>query len=281
MSLSSPRFKNNPQLVAASTSSPWLKKGDKGVGIHLLQFALLDLGFKMPKSMGKHGLSPDGDYGDETRSVVKKFQASRLGGSPVKDDGEVGKNTMAKLDRAIGDYTYKICVHIRVVYPPDKPISHHVKIARDAYAQYGIKFEIKSVFPMLLEDAKKTWLEKRSTSGADVIDNPPDCLLAPWFPVLPSEIMIYSLELFDPDDVYGLTTSIRRGAVCRLSKDQQESTLAHEVGHALLTPFSGHDKEDHHPSKTNVMGTGARTPPYVFNYEQIEEMRGHLRCSKI
>ncbi|MEM9224479.1 MAG: peptidoglycan-binding domain-containing protein [Pseudomonadota bacterium] len=281
MPLTSPRFKENAQLKSAFANSPWLKKGSKGVGVHLMQFALIDLGFPMPKSKGKKGLSPDGDFGDETRAVVKKFQASLLGGPAVADDGVVGQHTMGKLDRAIGGFTHKISIHLRVVFMPDKDPTHYVKIARDAYAQYGILFDIASALPLFLDSSKKEWLEKQSTSGSDVIDDPPRSVLAPFFPVKTSDVLVYSVELFDPDTVYGLTTSNGKGAVCRLSKDQQDTTLAHEVGHALLTPLSGFDKEDHHPSVNNVMGTGTRVPPYVLTLDQVTEMRGHLRCTTI
>ncbi|MEO1103897.1 MAG: peptidoglycan-binding domain-containing protein, partial [Pseudomonadota bacterium] len=279
--LTSPRFSKNAQLKDAFANSPWLKWGSQGVGVHLMQFALIDLGFPMPKSVGGKGLSPDGDFGNETYAVVKKFQESTLGGPAVDVDGVVGQNTLGKLDRAIGGFTHKISVHLRVVHAPDKDVSHYVSLAVDAYAQYGIKFEIASALPLMLSKDKKEWLEKQSTSGADVIKDPPRSVLAPFFPVKTSDILAYSLELFDPDTVYGLTTSNGSGAVVRLSKDQQDSTLAHEVGHALLTPLSGPDKEDHHPSINNLMGTGTRAAPYVLTIDQVKEMRTHLRCPKI
>jgi len=94
MPLSSPRFSNNQTLVSAENNNPALRKGKQGEGIRLIQQALIDLGFPMPKSTRRYG-SPDGIYGNETVDTVRKFQAANR---PLSRDGVVGGNTIRKMD---------------------------------------------------------------------------------------------------------------------------------------------------------------------------------------
>lgn len=139
MPLTSPRFTNCPQLSSALANSPWLSKGSKGHGVHLVQAALIDLGHAMPKSVGGKRMSPDGDYGSETFDKVQEFQRSTLGGVPVTDDGAVGANTLAKLERAIGGFKHKIVLQSMSTIPPNLPIHQFLMTAQEVYGHYGIK----------------------------------------------------------------------------------------------------------------------------------------------
>ena len=76
--LTSPRFKWNAQLQAAAGNAPALWPGTRGSGVHLIQFALLDLGFELPRSTGK-AMSPDGIFGSETRAAVSSSTMRRGG----------------------------------------------------------------------------------------------------------------------------------------------------------------------------------------------------------
>jgi len=97
MPLRAGRFSVNARLQKASISSPSLKPGEKSTGVAIVQQALVDLGFDMPRST-KNGRSlTDGIFGEETVSVVKEFQ--RKFGLTV--DGIVGRQTLAKLDALI------------------------------------------------------------------------------------------------------------------------------------------------------------------------------------
>jgi hypothetical protein len=94
--LTSSRFAGDPDLENAYDNSPVLRKGDKGEGVSKVQQALIDLGFSMPIST-KDG-SPDGDFGGETKKIIRKFQEKfNLG-----NDGKVGRETMGKLDALFG-----------------------------------------------------------------------------------------------------------------------------------------------------------------------------------
>lgn len=73
--------------VETVSNLPVLKKGAKGNSVKALQILLNGYGY----SLGVWGI--DSSFGSDTEKAVKKFQADR----GLKDDGEVGNNTWAKL----------------------------------------------------------------------------------------------------------------------------------------------------------------------------------------
>ena len=93
--LKSRRLGSNAQLQKASTNEQPLGRGAKGAGVAQVQDLLADLGFSLPRSVGKKGA--DGVFGGETEGAVKEFQ-KRNG---LKADGIVGKLTLDALDRFI------------------------------------------------------------------------------------------------------------------------------------------------------------------------------------
>src|SRR3954447_14262108 len=72
MSLRSPSFKDNARLQSAANNSPPLALGERGGAVALLQLALANLGYRLPKTMSR--LVPDGIYGAETAAAVREFQ---------------------------------------------------------------------------------------------------------------------------------------------------------------------------------------------------------------
>lgn len=96
MAVTHPRFVHCPQLQAASLDKPPLKKGASGEGVRLVQEALRDLGYALPISTLSGG-QLDGVYGSETKGIVSVFQKNH----GLSYDGEVGKNTLAKLEQEL------------------------------------------------------------------------------------------------------------------------------------------------------------------------------------
>ena len=94
MPLTSPRFKKERELIAVEAGRAFLRRGSTGRHIHLVQMALIDLGFAMPISTRSQDYSPDGVYGVETESVVNAFQRS-VPPPGLKPDGVVGRLTLA------------------------------------------------------------------------------------------------------------------------------------------------------------------------------------------
>lgn len=72
-----------------SISLPTLRKGSKGSYVTLLQTLLLNRGYKLPV------YGADGDFGNETLSAVKQFQAN----NHLTVDGIVGPKTWALLEK--------------------------------------------------------------------------------------------------------------------------------------------------------------------------------------
>ncbi|HXP88278.1 MAG TPA: peptidoglycan-binding domain-containing protein [Bryobacteraceae bacterium] len=94
MAFTARRFQGNPRLDAASNNSPPLKRGDIGEAVQILQQALIDLGFAMPRSTAKSAI-PDGIFGPETEATVRAFQAA----NGLVQDGEPGRKTLGQLDQ--------------------------------------------------------------------------------------------------------------------------------------------------------------------------------------
>ena len=93
MGLTSARFQGDKRLQNASNNQPALKKGESGEAVEILQQAFVDLGFLMPRSVNRAGIT-DGIFGPETEATVKSFQ-SRQG---LTADGIAGKETLDRLD---------------------------------------------------------------------------------------------------------------------------------------------------------------------------------------
>ena len=94
--LTSPWFRWNDALIAASKNAPPMRKGYVGYAARIIQLALIELGYSMPRTVAKYG-SPDGIYGAETKSKVISFQKKH----GLSKDGVVGKNTIAKMDQLV------------------------------------------------------------------------------------------------------------------------------------------------------------------------------------
>lgn len=86
-------FTASAQMLAASLNRAPLRQGHWNPGIAILQGALVDVGYALPKSTKKRG-HPDGIFGWETLGVVKAFQTSQ----GLNPDGVVGRKTLAALD---------------------------------------------------------------------------------------------------------------------------------------------------------------------------------------
>lgn len=96
MSLIYPFFQSNKRLQSAYNNNPPLRPGERGLAVALLQAALIDLGYPMPMTTSGKGF-PDGDYGQETKNTVLKFQEK----SKIDRDGLAGKQTIGKLDKLL------------------------------------------------------------------------------------------------------------------------------------------------------------------------------------
>lgn len=279
MALTSPYFKNVPQLTAAAANSPWLSKGSRGLGVHLIQFALIDLGFPMPKSIGGLGFDPDGIFGSETKEQVIAFQNSHHGGPPVTDDGAVGAITMAKLDRAMGSPTHKVRSHIFVVTEPTKfAIADSIRLAKELYGHYGIDFQVGSIQSLGISAEEEQALGNNDLKFTDA-----QAFVNEHATVQPlaHECMVFFIFDFIAPGSLALSFADHRGAITRITTRADVSTLAHEIVHQLLEAPSFTSEDNHVPHERNIMNTMPRTPPFVLSHDQVIRMRDGRRCQLI
>ena len=87
MALAFLRFATNGRLLAASENRPSLKAGERGDAVAIVQMALIDLGFAMPKSTNAGRQLPDGVFvsGPERIDGGWDCGASDTGRSGVAD----------------------------------------------------------------------------------------------------------------------------------------------------------------------------------------------------
>ncbi len=85
-------FRSDERIVKAAQNLPPMKQRERGNAVGILQQALIDYGYPMPKSTGSG--SPDGIYGRETADKVAYFQ----GQNNLGIDGIAGRNSFACLD---------------------------------------------------------------------------------------------------------------------------------------------------------------------------------------
>jgi peptidoglycan hydrolase-like protein with peptidoglycan-binding domain len=107
-----------------------MRRGESGIGVTLLQTALIDLGFSMPISTRKTG-NPDGIFGKETYDCVYSFQTR----SNLYRDGVAGAKTFTKLDHSLVDKNGHIPKpsppKVPIPPPPVIPPSRHYKIGSE------------------------------------------------------------------------------------------------------------------------------------------------------
>jgi peptidoglycan hydrolase-like protein with peptidoglycan-binding domain len=113
MPLRSQRFAGNPRLEAAANNSPPLRRGSSGEAVAILQQALIDRGYDMPITTACGAHAPDGIYGDETASVVARFQADE----GLQRDGIAGHDTIGRLD----DFFFRSEQNERLARQPVNP----------------------------------------------------------------------------------------------------------------------------------------------------------------
>jgi Putative peptidoglycan binding domain len=229
MALTSARFTSSRQLVAASENKTPLRKGARGRPVHLIQFALLDLGYAMPRSTGG-SFSPDGIFGDETVNTVKAFQRSK----GLKDDGTVGRDTMRALDAAFPQASHRVRVHFRSISLTKVPFEQALRNAATVYGQYGIDFQFASGESLLLS-AEETALFDRIDQECnwEITAGEYEQLHNRGAPCPNTDVKVYFVNRMR--DVLGCGGHAPDRPAATVAKEAWRWDMAHEVGHVLLT----------------------------------------------
>ncbi|HWN66406.1 MAG TPA: peptidoglycan-binding domain-containing protein [Haliangium sp.] len=104
-----PRFDQNPDIANAIAETDYIRQGDTGMEVRIIQQGLIDAGYELPV----HGV--DGVFQAETRAAVVRFQTDQ----GIAPDGVVGPDTMRELS-GVHD-THRTVVSIAQSHDPANP----------------------------------------------------------------------------------------------------------------------------------------------------------------
>ena len=274
MALASPRFTSSSELLEASENRQPLRRGARGRAVHLIQFALLDLGHAMPRSTGG-SFSPDGVYGDETVKVVKVFQKSNR----LTDDGVVGRETMRAFDAAFPRASHRVRVHFRSISLTTVPFELALRNAATVYGQYGIDFQFGSGESLRLS-AEQTALFDRIDQECNwnITTGEYDQLHKLGTPCPNTDVRVFFVNRMR--GVLGCGGHAPNRPAATVAKEAWRWDMAHEVGHVLLT---SRFQPVHHPHPLNLMNTYPANNEVVkvLTDAQVRQMRAHVCCLRI
>lgn len=274
MPLSSPRFTSSRRLAAASENSPPLRRGARGRAVHLIQFALLDLGHPMPRSTGGN-FSPDGIYGEETVNAVKAFQRRRH----ITDDGVVGRDTMRALDAAFPRPSHRVRAHFRSISLTTVPFEQALRNAAIVYGQYGIDFQFGSGESLLLSEAQTRLFDRIDQQcNWNITTGEYDQLHRLGTPCPHTDVKVFFVNRMR--GVLGCGGHAPNRPAATVAREAWRWDMAHEVGHVLLTSsFS----PVHHPHARNLMNAFPANNAVikVLTDAQVRQIRLHPCCTAV
>lgn len=231
MALTSPRFKDENELKKVDFGQVVLTKGSKGRHVHLVQMALIELGFPMPKSTTSQTFSPDGDFGNETAEVVRKFQTSS---GVLTADGIIGPKTMREIDRRIGGFKHRVGLHFRAIALTQVSFDLILSSAQAVYAQYGIRIDMANGQSLLLAPGDQARLETVDQACKwDLSTGEFNELHSRGGPAPATEILVYFIKSFNPQ-LNGCGGHAKNRPAATVAASGTRWTVAHEVGHVLL-----------------------------------------------
>ncbi len=279
MALTSPRFKNERELIAVEAGRAFLKRGSTGRHVHLVQMALIDLGFAMPISTLSPDYSPDGVYGVETENVVKACQRS-VPPPGLKADGVVGQLTLRELDKRHPRFTHRINLHFRSLSLTDIPFDQLMSNAAQAYAQYGVEARFASGQSLGLSPDQARRFSVVGQNCDWVMDSGEFAELHKLgTPVPNTDIAVFIVNQFQERDDDGCAGHARNLPACAVTHNCMQWTVPHEVGHVLLTSTF---VPVHTVSPRNLMFAGNWTvSPPTLTEKQLAKMRSSPLCHAI
>ena len=274
MSLNSPRFTTSRALRNAAENRPPLRVGARGRGVHLVQFALIDLGASMPRSTGGN-FSPDGIYGQETVEAVKAFQRSK----GLTDDGEVGRNTMRHLDAAFPRPGSRIRVHFRSISLTRVAFEDQLRNAQTVYGQYGIDFQYATGESLMLDPAETALFDRIDQEcNWTLTSGEYDQLHALGTPCPGTDVKVYFVNRMR--GVLGCGGHAPGRPAATVAAEAWRWDMGHEVGHVLLTSSF---RPVHHPHSRNLMNAfpADNAVIKVLSLAQVRKIRTHPCCASL
>ncbi len=276
MPLTSPRFMNEVELNKVAAGKLLLKHGSKGRHIHLVQMALIELGFPLPNSTKSESFSPDGDFGVETADAVRKFQAS----TGCKVDGIIGPETMGFLDKRIGGFKHRVGLHFRAIAMTQVAFDRILASAQAAYAQYGIRIDMMNGESLLFSAGDQARFEKVNQECLwDLSVGEFNELHGRGTAAPANEVLVYFVKSFK-EQLNGCGGHTKGRPACTIAETGTRWTVAHELGHVLL----GSTFAPVHVNDTrNLMNTTTSTiiSMPTLSVSQLAQMRKSAVCRTI
>jgi hypothetical protein len=277
MALTSPRFKSSRTLNNVEANRALLQKGAVGRPVHLVQMALLDLGYAMPRSTGNAQYSPDGIYGEETTRVVKQFQKDSR---TLSADGVVGQKTIQELDRRLNAFTHRVRLHFRSIALTNIPFHQSLSNAETVFGQYGIKIEFASGESIgLSPDERELFQKVDQECNWELSDGELHQLHGIGSPAPSTDILVFHVNTF-ADNITGCGGHARNRPACTIAAHHGAWTTSHEVCHVLLgSSFSPVHIQD----KRNLLFPTTRTLSSVpvLTDRQVTQIRKSVCCQKM
>ena len=269
MALSSPRFAANKHLNAVSRNASVLKKGKGGRSVHIVQQALIDLGFPISAS--------DGKFGPVTDGALKKFQRRHR----LKEDGIIGPKTMRKLDNALSKYQHRVGLHFRSINLTAVPFEKIFKSTQKVYDQYGIKIEMLTGKSLLLTPAEmKKYFVVKTSCNWEINSGEVNDLHSKGGSVSSSEILVYYVNKFSDATLLGCGGHAKNRPAVTVASNASQWDTAHEIGHVLLTSaFTPVHSTDTKNLMYAFSQTISQTP--ILTNRQLTQIRSHICCKAI
>jgi hypothetical protein len=278
--LTSPRFRNERELMAIEANHAVMRRGSHGRHVHLVQMALIDLGFGMPVSTSSNDYSPDGVYGIETENVVKAFQRS-LPPAGLTPDGVLGQLTLRELDKRHPQFTHRFNLHFRSLALSDVPFDRLMSGAAQIYAQYGVeaRFASGQSLGLSLEQEDRFNVVRQNCNWVMNSGEFADLhRLGP--PVPDNDIAVFIVNQFQESTVAGCGGHAFSRPACAVTHDAYRWDVAHEVCHVLLTSSF---VPQHTVSPRNLMfATSSQdAEPRTLTDKQLARIRSSPLCRSI
>jgi peptidoglycan hydrolase-like protein with peptidoglycan-binding domain len=279
MALTCPRFNTSSLLQRIEQGHGTLAVGASGREVHLIQFALIDLGFAMPRSTGNANHSPDGSYGNETRDVVKAFQRSAT--PALRDDGVVGQLTLRELDRRSGGFKHRVRLHFRSIALTNVPFQRSLSNTQAVYAQYAIDAQFASGESVLLSAADAAKFEQIDQEcNWDLTSGEFNEIQNIGSPTSAQDVRVFHVSRFADANVLGCGGHAANLHICTVTASALAWDTAHEIGHVLLgsgfSPVHVNDRQNlMHPSSRTLNSIP------VLNLAQVTQMRTNRCCRAV
>ena len=278
MPLISPRFRNEPELRHVEANRAALRRGTRGRHVHLLQMALIDLGFAMPISTAGSDVSPDGVYGAETEQAVKAFQGATSG---LTVDGTIGQQTIRELDKRFNRFTHRVNLHFRSIALTDVDFDHLMSNAERVYAQYSIEAFFASGESLALpQDEQDRFTVVKQDCNWDLDSGEFAELHRLGSPIPKNDVGVFIVGQFQETNVLGCGGHAAGRPACAVTHDCGPFDVAHEVCHVLLTSTF---TPVHTRSARNLMfpTSGSGHEIKMLTDKQLKRIRANPLCRAI